>query len=79
MYYRKKSKVEYVAVGNDHTKLDEHIRRLRTELAYCIKRAQVELSSNRAIDVQRFEEHSHKVMTAVRPAEARLRCCTNTS
>ena len=54
-----------MAVGNDHTKLDEHIRRLRTELAYCAKRAQLELSSNRAIDVERFEEHSHKVLSAV--------------
>ena len=59
---RKLNKEEYTISGNDPLKIGEHIKRLRTELAYWIRRAELELSSNRAIDYARFEDHIHKIM-----------------
>lgn len=53
---------EFVPVPGDNSKISEAIRKLRTETAYSIKRADLDLMTARPVEAHRFEEIIKKIM-----------------
>jgi hypothetical protein len=61
LYFRKMNNKEFVVVG-DTVRIDEVVRKLRTETAFSVKRTQADLLNLRKSDKARFEEQVRKIM-----------------
>lgn len=58
------NKKEFVNIGAS-LRIDECIRKLRTETAFTVKRTQADLVTARPNEYARFEEQVHKILANV--------------
>jgi hypothetical protein len=64
VYFRKMNKKEFVNLGAS-LRIDDCIRKLRTETAFVVKRTQTDLITARSNEYVRFEELVHKMLSNV--------------